>query len=193
MPIIGKPTIGPVTENKGKAWTWRQKAGVALLVVVALYLLCLLIFFFSWPYRLERPAAEVSENTSGCKFSIAQVSGLQTRRIAPLIDAEDVAYPLDVSVFIHDCAGLSDGRPYAARLFSAGSGNVIAEGLACGGARESDNDCRLEPPLIASRSASHRFVIQIVRTRGETPRKVDLEITTPHRWRSVVIDGIMSV
>lgn len=148
---------------------------------------------FCWPYRLDTVESSVSRNQTGCHVDTTSNGGWKSRSIVPGIEADEVAYPLEVYVFITACPAVPHGRPYAAELISATSGKVIARGLACANAPEEDLPCRLEIPPVASLEGSDRYTVRLLRMPGETIRRADLRLYVSHSWRSVVLDTIGSV
>lgn len=165
----------------------RGCAGLAIMTMIGLLaVLCL-------PYRLETVEGAVSANETGCTVEVANYSGWKSRVIGPLIDAEDVAYPLQVYVFVTACSGVSKGRPYAAGVISVSSGKLVARGLACGNAPEADLPCRLEMPAVRSLEKSNRYVVRVLRAPGEAIRGANVRLHVSHEWRNVVLDAIGSV
>jgi hypothetical protein len=149
----------------------------------------LLLAFLLWPYRSEKIDSVVSANETGCAIYTASNGGWREEA-----GASRIAYPLDIRVFVESCAGVPQGRPYAATLVSARSGKVIASGLSCSGNRLAEGyPCRLEMPPLNTLSGQDHFRIRVVVAKGEKVRSAELHLFLKREWRSVVIDAIMSV
>jgi len=164
------------------------KKGCAIAASVVIGLAALLY----WPYRLETIVGIVSRNEAKCVVEAINHSGWAEHSIAPGISAESVKYPLQLFVFITDCPGVPDGRPFAAELIDP-SGKVVARGLACSDAPTKDYPCRLEAPPIASLRGADRYIVRVVPARGAAPKDAVLRIESSAEWRSATFDALMSV
>lgn len=148
-----------------------------------------LLAFLLWPYRLETVESIVSANETGCAISTTSNGGWHYEVLTAR-----VAYPLDIRVFVDSCAGVPEGRPYSATLVSVRSEKVIASGLSCSGAEHAEGySCRLELPPLHTLSGQDRFHVRVVTAKGQNVGTAELQLFLKHEWRSVVIDGIMSV
>jgi len=161
--------------------------------IVAILVAFGLLAPFCWRYRLDTIESAVSRNETGCHIDTTSNGGWKSRSIGPGIAAEEVAYPLDIRVFVTACPSAAGGKPYAAQLVSATSGRVVARGLACGKAPEPDFPCRLEIPPLASLEGSDRYIVRVLRVPGEPVRRADLRLYVSHAWRSVLLDALGSV
>ena len=148
-----------------------------------------LLSLLFWPYRSETVESIVSANGTGCAIFTTSNGGWREE-----VGASRVAYPLDIRVFVESCAGVPEGRPYAAVLESVRSGKVIASGLSCSGAEHAEGfPCRLELPPLTTLSRHDRFRVRVVTAKGQNAGSAELRLFLKREWRSVVIDGIMSV
>lgn len=161
-----------------------MRRGCVIAIVAGLALLAP----FCWPYRLDAVESAASRNETGCHIDTTSHGGWKSRSIGLGIDAEEVAYPLEMYVFVTDCPAVPDGRPYAADLVSVATGKVIARGLACADAPEENFPCRLQMPPIASLSGSDRCVVRVLVARGAPVKHADVRLYVSHAWRSVVLD-----
>jgi hypothetical protein len=142
-----------------------------------------------WHYRLETIESIVSENQTGCEISTTSNGGWRNGVLSA-----QVAYPLDVRIFVDSCDGAPKGRPDATALVSVPSGKVIASGLSCAGSTHVEGyPCRLEIPALYTLSGQDHYRVQVVTTKGEKVRTAELRLLIRHEWRSVVLDALMSV
>jgi hypothetical protein len=154
-------------------------------VAIGVVLLALL----SRPYRLETVESIVSANGTGCSISTTSNGGWRKEAWTTR-----VAYPLDLRVFVDNCAGVPEGRPYSATLVSVRSGTVIASGLSCSGTEHAEGyPCRLKLPPLDTLAGQDRFRVRVLKTKGNDAGTAELQLFLKHEWRSGVIDGIMSV
>jgi hypothetical protein len=160
----------------------RGCAAIAIGVVIGLAALLYL------PYQHETITGVVSKNETRCDIEVTNNSGWTTR---PAV--ERVRYPLDVFVFVTGCAGVSNGQPFSAELISAGSGKVIAQGLGCADAPKKGDPCLLEAPPIASLKDSDRYIVRVVRAKGDAASDAELRLGSSFTWRSLAFDALMSV
>lgn len=167
-------------------WVSLGCGGIALLTVLAI------IMFLCWPLRSEDVVGEVSRNDTGCTVEALNRGGWEYKLLLPGIHASDLKEPLNVYVFVSQCAGLPGGKPYAAQLLAAASGRVIARGLECAGAPASHLPCRLEATPLR-RSDPLDFIVRVERVRGEKPVDAHLRVILKRKWESVVISAMMSV
>lgn len=167
-----------------------MKPGCAIVAIIATIGSLTL---FCWPYRLDAIESSVSRNQSGCQIDTTSNGGWKSHSIAPGIDAEEVAYPLDVRVFVAACPATPNGRPYAVDLISVASGKVVARGLACANAPEDDFPCRLEMPPVASPEESGRYIVRIWRSPSEPAKLAELTLYVSHAWRSALLDRLGGV
>ena len=167
----------------------RLTGGVAIILFAAIGMLAL----FLWPYRAEDIEVQIIRNATGCQVRGLNYSGWNDRTLAPGIRASDVVFPLKMNIFIEGCAGTPGGIPYAATLVSAASGLDLAQGSACGNTSQNDLPCRLEAPPIVSLQTERDLIVRVVVKPGEPPREARLRLSAQRRWRSVVIDALMSV
>lgn len=165
----------------------RGCATVALLVVLGL------LIWLCWPYRLEEIESSVSRNETGCHIDTTSHGGWKSRSIGFGIEADEVAYPLEVYVFVTACPAVPNGRPYAAELISVTSGKVVARGLACANAPEENLPCRLQMPPVASLGGADRYIVRVLRAPGARVRRADLRLYVSQAWRSVVLDRVGGV
>ena len=148
-----------------------------------------LLVLLLWQYRLETVESTVSANETGCAISTTSNGGWREG-----IWTTRVAYPLDVYVFVDNCAGAPEGRPYSAALISMKSGKVIASGLSCSGGEHAErNPCRLELPPLNTLAGQDRFRVRVSRNKGQHAGIADLRLFLKREWRSVVIDVLLSV
>jgi len=148
--------------------------------------------FFSWPYRAESIEGVVVANSTACKIWTTSNGGWREEAIAPGIHASRVAYPLDVRIFVTECRGVAQGRPYSTELVSLNSGRVVARGLSCAAVNHvEDGLCRLELPPLAALDGRDRFIVRVARTAGGIPGTAEVHLVLQREWRSVVIDGMM--
>lgn len=166
-----------------------MKRGCATVAIVAVLSM---VAPFCWPYRLDEVASSVSRNGTGCVIDTTSHGGWQSRSIGFGVEAEEVAYPLEVYVFVTACPAVANGRPYAAELVSVAKGKVIARGLACANAPEEDFPCRLQMPRIASLAGSDRYIVRVLAAPGAPVRRADLRLYVSHDWRSVLLDRLGS-
>ncbi|MES2045521.1 MAG: hypothetical protein V4475_16740 [Pseudomonadota bacterium] len=167
-----------------------MKRGCAIVAILAVLGLLAL---FCWPYRLDTIESSVSRNQTGCHIDTTSHGGWKSRSIGPGIEAEEVAYPLEIYVFVTACPAVPNGRPYAAELVSVTSGKVVAHGLACANAPEEDLPCRLQMPPVASLAGADRYVVRVLGAHGAPVRRADLRLYVSHAWRSVVLDRVGGV
>lgn len=142
-----------------------------------------------WPCRVETVESIVSANQTGCAISTTSNGGWRTGVLA-----DQVAYPLDVRVFVDSCDDALKGRPDTAALVSMPSEKVIASGLSCAGSGHTEGyPCRLEMPALYTLSGQDHYSVQVVTTKGGEVRTAELRLFIKHEWRSVVFDALMSV
>lgn len=162
-----------------------KRGCTATSAVFGVALLALLL----WPYRLETVESVISANRTGCEISTTSNGGWQTG-----VWTSRVAYPLDIRVFVENCIDTRDGRPYSATLVSAQPEKVIAPGLSCAGAEHAEGfPCRLELPPLRKLAGHDRFRVQVVKVKGQDASTAELRLFIKSEWRSVMIDGLMSV
>jgi hypothetical protein len=150
--------------------------------------------FFLWPYRAETIESTVSVNKTDCSISMTSNGGWKNEMYIPGIKASRVAYPLDVRVFVDGCRGVPEGRPYSADLVSLSSGKVIAQGMYCAGTSHSEGyPCQLELPPLGSLTEQGRYIVRVRKAEIEKVATASLQLYLKTEWRSVVIDGMMSV
>jgi len=148
-----------------------------------------LLAFLLWPYRLETVESIVSSNKTGCVISTTSSGGWRYGVLATR-----VAYPLDIRVFVDGCAGAAEGRPYSATLVSVRSGKVIASGVSCSGTDHAEGyPCRLELPPLRTLSGQDRYHVRVVTAKGQYFCTAELQFFLEREWRSVMIDGLLSV
>jgi hypothetical protein len=148
-----------------------------------------LLSLLLWPYRSETVESIVSANGTGCKISTTSNGGWHEG-----IWTSSVAYPLDIRVFLERCAGVPKGRPNAATLVSVPSGKVIASRFSCSRTEHTEGYlCRFELPPLNTLSGQDRFRIRVVTAKGQNVGTAELRLFVQREWRSVVIDGLMSV
>jgi len=148
-----------------------------------------LLLLLLWPYRLETVESTMSANETGCVISTTSNGGWRER-----IGVSRVAYPLDIRVFVGDCAGTLEGRPYSATLLSIQSGKVVASGRSCSEGEHADRyPCRLELPPLNTLTGQDRFRVRVTRNKGQDGGVAELRLFLKREWRSGVIDGIISV
>lgn len=148
-----------------------------------------LLALLLWRYRLETVESAVSANETGCAISTTSNGGWREE-----IWTSRVAYPLDIRVFVNNCAGVPKGRPYSAELVSVRSGRVIASGLACSGTEHAKGyPCRIELPALNTLAGQDRFRVRVLKAKGQNAGTAELRLFLKREWRSAVIDGIMSV
>jgi hypothetical protein len=165
------------------------KLGCAAAGVLAIALLVL----FAWPYRSEEIKGVVTANATACTISANSYGGWREEQLAAGVHVSRVAYPLKIYVFVDDCRGVPQSRPYSAQLISLHSGSIVARGLACGDHRERDLPCRIELPPLATLDGQDRYVVRVVRVPGAKADIAKLNLTLHREWRSVAFDTIMSV
>ncbi len=178
-------------QHPGTTKTARSRliGGCAITVLAAIGLLACVL----WPYRAEEVEAQTNENKTGCQIRALNYSGWNDRPLAPGIRANHVVLPLKINIFIDGCAGTPGKIPYTATLVSAASGHELAQGTACGNAPENDLPCRLEAPPIASLQAERDMIVRVVVRPGQPAREARIRFSVQRKWRSVVIDALMSV
>lgn len=158
------------------------------MIVIAGIGLALLLLLLG-PYRLETVESTVSENETGCTISTTSNGGWRER-----VGASQVAYPVDIRVFVDNCAGSLEGRPYSATLLSMQSGKVVASGRSCSGGEHAEGyPCQLALPPLNTLTGQDRFRVWVSRYKGQDGRFAELRLFVKSEWRSVVIDGLMSV
>lgn len=151
--------------------------GVAVLALLA------------WPYRLETVESTVLANSTGCAVSTQSYGGWREKGWT-----SQVAYPLQIFVFVEDCAGAPQGRPYSAELKPVTSGKVIALGLSCSGTEHAEGyPCRLEMPPLTTLVGHDQTLVRVVKVRGQKPGAAEVRLFIKREWRSAVLDAIMSV
>lgn len=153
-----------------------------------------LLAFFFWPYRAETIESNISANKTNCSISMTSNGGWKDEMYLPGIGASRVAYPLAIRVFIDECRGMPEGRPYSVDLVSLPSGKVVAQGMYCAGNNHSeDHPCQLELPPLASLTDKDRYLVRVRKAAGEKVGTANLQLSLEREWRSVVIDAMMSV
>jgi len=152
-----------------------------------------LLVLFAWPYRLEEIKGVVSANSTACTISANSYGGWREEQLVAGVHASRVAYPLKIYVFVDECSGAPQGRPYSAQLISLNSGKTVARGLACGDHRERDLPCRMEMPSLATLDRQDRYAVRVVRVEGAKAGIAKLDLTIRREWRSVAFAAVMSV
>ena len=148
-----------------------------------------LLALLFWHYRLETVESTVSANETGCAISMTSNGGWREEGWT-----SRVAYPLEILVFVDNCVGVPEGRPYSASLVSVRSGKVVASGLSCSGTEHAEGyPCRLELPPLNTLAGQDRFRVRVVKAKGQNARTAELRLFLKREWRSAVIDGLMSV
>jgi len=162
-----------------------RRGCIAAIAAIGFPLLALLL----WHYRLETVESTVSANETSCSISTTSNGGWREE-----VWTSRVAYPLDIRVFVDNCSGVPDGRPYSAALVSLRSGKVIASGLSCSGTEHAEGyPCWLELPPLNTLAGQDRFRVRVFKSQGQKAGTAELRLFLKREWRSVVIDGIMSV
>lgn len=148
-----------------------------------------LLALLTWHNRLETIESTVSANGTGCSISTGSYGGWRNGVLE-----SPVAYPLKIYVFVHDCPGLPEGRPYSATLVSAQSGKVVASGLSCADSAHAEGyPCRLELPPLDKLAGQDRYRVRVVKTKGQKASTAELQLFIKSEWRSVAYDALLSV
>ena len=148
-----------------------------------------LLVLLLWPYQLETVESAVTANATGCTISTTSNGGWREEA-----EAARVAYPLDIRVFVDGCSDVPEGRPHSAELVSPSSGKIMALGLSCSGAGHAERyPCRLELPPLDTLAGHNRFIVRVVKAKGQKAGTAELRLILKREWRSIVIDRILSV
>jgi hypothetical protein len=158
-------------------------------LVVGASIIVALLVLLTWPYQLETIESTVSANGTGCAISTTSNGGWHEE-----VGASRVAYPLDMLVFVDNCAGAPQGRPHAAELVFVPTGKVIALGQSCARAEPSeDYPCRLELPPLPSLAGQDRYLVRVTRSEGGRETTAEMQLFLKREWRSAIFDIILSV
>ena len=129
--LMARREAGPPARSEGNGAPSRSGCRRSCVAAILLIGLPALIFLLL-PYRSETVVGIVYRNRTGCTIDVTQISGWRDEKLGPALYASNVAYPLEVFVFVHRSSQLIEGRPYSAELIAAESGEVIAREYSCG-------------------------------------------------------------
>jgi len=131
-------------------------------------------------------------STTNCRLGAHSGTSNSGRREE--VGVSRVAYPPDIRIFIENCAAVPEGRPNAATLVAVPSGKIIASGLSCSGTEAAEGyPSRLELPPLNTLSGQDRSRVRGVTAKGQKMGPAELRLFLRREWRSVLIDGIMSI